>query len=192
MKPAALLELAGQVGVALRIGSAGRIKAKGEAERINRLAPLIREHKAELLAFLQSGSDRPSFDERNPPPPTDRDIPTERGTEHTRSNQRAEQYKPVGSRPPATRLPDKMTPRAVAWLAEHRPALKAAGWTAGELYRRDRSRGMGWLRLWNKEDLKAVFDPSGRIVFTFINGTGQRITQTAVPQSKLWKRSGGQ
>ncbi|XOF35299.1 MAG: hypothetical protein ACL93V_08450 [Candidatus Electrothrix sp. YB6] len=58
MKPAAFLELAEQVGVSFCLGSAGRIKAKGEAEQINRLAPLIREHKAELLAFLQSGSGR--------------------------------------------------------------------------------------------------------------------------------------
>ncbi|XOF35048.1 MAG: hypothetical protein ACL93V_07100 [Candidatus Electrothrix sp. YB6] len=56
MKPAAFLELAEQVGVSFCLGSAGRIKAKGEAEQINRLAPLIREHKAELLAYLQSES----------------------------------------------------------------------------------------------------------------------------------------
>ena len=56
MKPGAFIELAGQAGVTFCIGSAGRIKAKGEAEQINRLAPLIREHKAELLAYLQSGS----------------------------------------------------------------------------------------------------------------------------------------
>ncbi|MCP4695812.1 MAG: hypothetical protein GY862_03025 [Gammaproteobacteria bacterium] len=56
MKPAAFIELAGQAGVSLWIGSAGKIKAKGEAKQINRLAPLIREHKAELLAYLQSGS----------------------------------------------------------------------------------------------------------------------------------------
>ena len=56
MKPAALIELAGQAGVSFCLGSAGRIKAKGEAEQIDRLAPLIREHKAELLAYLQSGS----------------------------------------------------------------------------------------------------------------------------------------
>ncbi|MCI5131376.1 MAG: hypothetical protein D3904_07580 [Candidatus Electrothrix sp. EH2] len=56
MKPAAFIEFAGQAGVTFCIGSAGTIKAKGEAEQINRLAPLIREHKAELLAYLQSGS----------------------------------------------------------------------------------------------------------------------------------------
>jgi hypothetical protein len=58
LKPAAFLELAEQVGVSFCIGSAGTIKAKGEAEQIHRLAPLIREHKAELLAYLQSGSGR--------------------------------------------------------------------------------------------------------------------------------------
>lgn len=58
MKPAAFLELAEQVGVSCCLGSAGTIKAKGEAEQIGRLAPLIREHKAELLEFLQNGSGR--------------------------------------------------------------------------------------------------------------------------------------
>ena len=58
MKPAALLELAGQVGVSLCIGSAGTIRAKGEAEQIDRLAPLIQEHKAELLAYLQESERR--------------------------------------------------------------------------------------------------------------------------------------
>ncbi len=56
MKLAVFIELAGQAGVTFCIGSAGKIKAKGEAEQINRLAPLIREHKAKLLAYLQSGS----------------------------------------------------------------------------------------------------------------------------------------
>ncbi|MCI5143183.1 MAG: hypothetical protein D3909_15940 [Candidatus Electrothrix sp. ATG1] len=56
MKPAAFLELAEQVGVSFCLGSAGTIKAKGGEEQINRLAPLIREHKAELLEYLQSGS----------------------------------------------------------------------------------------------------------------------------------------
>jgi len=58
LKPAALLERAEQVGVSLCIGSAGKITAKGEAEQINRLAPLIKEHKAELLEYLQSGSEQ--------------------------------------------------------------------------------------------------------------------------------------
>lgn len=56
MKPAALLERAEQVGVSLCIGSAGKITAKGEAGQIDRLAPLIKEYKAELLAYLQGGS----------------------------------------------------------------------------------------------------------------------------------------
>jgi hypothetical protein len=56
LKPAAFLELAEQVGVSFCLGSAGTIKAKGGEEQINRLAPLIREHKAELLAYLQSES----------------------------------------------------------------------------------------------------------------------------------------
>jgi len=58
LKPAAFLERAEQAGVSFCLGSAGKIKAKGGAGQIGRLAPLIREHKAELLEFLQSGSER--------------------------------------------------------------------------------------------------------------------------------------
>ena len=170
MKPAAFLELAAQAGITFCLGSAGKIKAKGEAEQINRLAPIIREHKAELLKYLQGGSERPLCDVCKPP----QQIACDR--ESTRSIQRLRHI-------------EKMHPQAVAWLAEHRTALKAAGWTAKELYRRNRVPGLGWSRLWKKEDLKVVFEPSGRIVFTFSNSVGAQITQTGIPQSVLWKQS---
>ena len=82
-----------------------------------------------------------------------------------------------------------MHPQAVAWLADHRTALKAAGWTAKELYRRNRVPGLGWSRLWKKDDLEVVFEPSGRIIFTFSDALGKLIQQTAIPQSVLWKQS---
>ncbi|MCI5210246.1 MAG: hypothetical protein D3910_15960, partial [Candidatus Electrothrix sp. ATG2] len=76
------------------------------------------------------------------------------------------------------------------WVADHRTALKAAGWTAKELYRRNRVPGLGWWsRLWKKEDLEVVFEPSGRIIFTFSNSVGAQIKQTGIPQSVLWKQS---
>ncbi|WP_446011362.1 hypothetical protein [Candidatus Electrothrix sp.] len=122
-------------------------------EQINRLATLIKEHKPELLAYLQSGSDQPPHDDCQPP----QQVACDR--ESTRSIQRLRHI-------------EKMHPRAVAWLADHRTALKAAGWTAKELYRRNRSPGVGWSRLWKKEDLKVVLEPSGRIVFTFSDALG--------------------
>ncbi|CAK8713354.1 hypothetical protein GMJAKD_02620 [Candidatus Electrothrix aarhusensis] len=170
MKPAAFLEFAEQAGVILSIGSVGKIKAKGGAEQVDRFAPLIREHKPELLAFLQSGSARPLYDEGK------------------LSHQRVSDRKPTRSIRRSGQA-EKMSPRAVAWLAEHRTALKAAGWTAKELYRRNRVPGLGWSRLWKKDDLEVVFEPSGRIVFTFSNSVGDQIKQTDIPQSVLWKRS---
>ena len=170
MKPAAFLESAEQAGVTLSLGSAGNIKVQGEQEQVNRLVPLVREHKAALLEFLQGGSERPLCDECKPP----QQIASDR--EPTRSTQRLRHI-------------EKMHPRAVAWLAEHRIALKAAGWTAKELYRRNRSPGVGWLRLWKKEDLKAILEPSGRIIFTFSGALGNLIQQTAIPQGVLWKQN---
>ncbi|MCI5151134.1 MAG: hypothetical protein D3916_17425, partial [Candidatus Electrothrix sp. MAN1_4] len=59
----------------------------------------------------------------------------------------------------------------------------------GELYRRNRSPGLGWLRLWEKEDLNVVLEPSGRIFFTFSDALGKLIQQTSIPQSVLWEQS---
>ncbi len=58
MKPAALLERAEQAGVSFCLGSTGKIKAKGKEGQINRLAPLIREQKTELLEYLQDEPER--------------------------------------------------------------------------------------------------------------------------------------
>jgi hypothetical protein len=169
LKPVEVLKLAGQAGVTLCLDGEGMISARGGEEQIDWLAPFIREHKAELLAFLQSGSERPLYDECK----LSQQKVSDRKT--TRSIRRSGQS-------------EKMSPRAVAWLTEHRTALKAAGWTGKELYRRNRSPGLGWSRLWKKEDLKAILEPSGRIIFTFSDALGNLIQQTAIPQSVLWKQ----
>ncbi len=54
MNPAAVLALANQVGVSLSISAEGTLKAKGGKAPVARLAPLIKEHKDTLLAYMKA------------------------------------------------------------------------------------------------------------------------------------------
>lgn len=53
MTPTAIIRQAQADGVTLALSSAGTIKATGNGEAVNRWLPVIREHKAELLAVVE-------------------------------------------------------------------------------------------------------------------------------------------
>ena len=53
MTPEMILQRANADGVVLTVTPAGGIKASGDQERGNNLAPLLREHKVEILPLLQ-------------------------------------------------------------------------------------------------------------------------------------------
>lgn len=57
MTPATIIQRAKADGVRLVLSSTGGIKAKGNGEAVNRWLPVIREHKAELLAELRAAND---------------------------------------------------------------------------------------------------------------------------------------
>jgi hypothetical protein len=57
MTPAAIIKQARADGVMLALSSTGSIKAVGNGEAVNRWLPVIREHKAELLAELRAAND---------------------------------------------------------------------------------------------------------------------------------------
>jgi hypothetical protein len=57
MTPAAIIKQAQADGVMLALSSSGSIKAVGNGEAVNRWLPVIREHKAELLAELRAAND---------------------------------------------------------------------------------------------------------------------------------------
>jgi hypothetical protein len=82
----------------------------------------------------------------------------------------------------------KPSPLAVAWLKDKRQVLKAAGWTARELYRRNKSKGLVWEGIWNKEALTLIIKDDGVIAFQFPTVTGQMITQTTRPQKLKSRR----
>jgi hypothetical protein len=82
-----------------------------------------------------------------------------------------------------------ISPVAVKWLAGNRQALKAAGWTMRELYRRNRSKGLAWVSLWDQPGLSVALESGGVISFHFLTTTGQKIRQTAYPRKHQQKRS---
>ncbi len=57
MTPATIIQKAMADRVTLALSPAGTIKAQGNGEAVNRWLPVIREHKAELLAVLRAGND---------------------------------------------------------------------------------------------------------------------------------------
>ena len=76
---------------------------------------------------------------------------------------------------------DRISPAAVSWLRGHRDELRKAGWTAPELWRLDKSKGIAWLGIWSKPDVQVTLGPAGRIIFRFADAFGRTIQQTAWP-----------
>ncbi len=74
---------------------------------------------------------------------------------------------------------EKISPVALKWLREHHQELKAAGWTMRELYRRNRSRGLAWARVWDKAGMVATMR-EGVLAIEFQDG-GKVVRQTARP-----------
>jgi hypothetical protein len=85
----------------------------------------------------------------------------------------------------------KPSPHALKWLRDHKVVLRLAGWTAPELYRRNKSRGLAWIALWGNDFLEVTLDDDGVIVFRFKSVSDRTITQTARPMKrKSWRQHG--
>lgn len=83
----------------------------------------------------------------------------------------------------------QISPVALAWLQGHRQQLRAAGWTMADLYRRNKSRGIAWVGLWDMPGLSVAIESGGAISFNFQDVTGKRLRQTAWPRKHHRKRS---
>ena len=70
---------------------------------------------------------------------------------------------------------------AMDWLNTHRNQLCACGWTSRELYRRNKSIGLMWMKIWEQPSLGITIQNNGVTLFQFQTETGQPITQTARP-----------
>ncbi len=73
---------------------------------------------------------------------------------------------------------------AVDWLQKHRAELKAAGWTAPEMYRRNRSIGIALVGAWNKNSVRVRLTQKGAIEFRWLDLMGKPVFQTAWPESR--------
>ncbi len=83
--------------------------------------------------------------------------------------------------PPIDKLRHQVSPIALKWLQDHRQELRQFGWTGRELYRRNKSKGLMWMGIWEQASLGITIQNNGVIVFQFQTATGQPITQTARP-----------
>jgi len=81
---------------------------------------------------------------------------------------------------------NRLSPVALSWLKDHREALRAAGWTARELYRRNKSPGICWCTLWEMPFLKVYLHDDGVIEFEAVIA-GRDIIQTARPMHRARK-----
>jgi len=81
---------------------------------------------------------------------------------------------------------EKISPVALEWLREQRQALKVAGWTMAELYRRNKSRGIAWARVWDKMGMTATLQ--GEVITITFDDNGRTIKQTARPRGTVERR----
>jgi len=83
---------------------------------------------------------------------------------------------------------EQINPVALSWLRENRQGLKAAGWPASQLWRRNKSRGIAWAGVWGMPGLSVAIQSDGCICFHFTDA-GKQIKQTAwpMPQRKSYK-----
>ncbi len=73
---------------------------------------------------------------------------------------------------------------ALEWLQKHRAELKVAGWTAPELYRRNRATGIAWVEAWNKPAVRVRLTRNGAIEFRWLDLMGKPVFQSAWPESR--------
>jgi hypothetical protein len=84
--------------------------------------------------------------------------------------------------PKRRRNMDIISPAAVKWIRENIINLRQCGWTSPELYRRNKSQGIAWFKLWEKDDLVVKIKKNGNIKFSYSNAVDQLIIQTAYPR----------
>lgn len=135
-----------------------KIDVSGDKVKVGKLLPFIRDHKNEIVNYLRG--DGPEW------------------------------ITPAMYMSPATRGRDtrqRPSPVALSWLQDHRKALKAAGWTMRELYRRNGSRGICWCSLWDKPFFKAYLHDNGIIEMECVIADRDVIQTTR--SDSFWRKS---
>jgi len=65
--------------------------------------------------------------------------------------------------------PERINVVAVTWLRENRQGLKAAGWAASQLWRKNKSRGILFSPIWTRPFLRVTLLDHGAIEFEFVD-----------------------
>jgi len=161
-------------GLSLSISRPGELMVVPRERITPQLRALILERKADIL---ESMAGRDGADTLQGIPQQKALEGAEAGRKAVAGNKEARGREVLLGAPPA----------ALAWLHEYRARLKAAGWTGRELYRRNKSKGILWMRLWNRPDLQISIMPDGIIEFWFMEH-GSSIRQTAGPTKNELRR----
>jgi len=127
------------------------------------------------------GEESPKVDCPNPPPKIGTATSSPESEKATAGPRRDDQA--PGILPQAR---ERINVVAVTWLRENRQELKAAGWAASQLWRKNKSRGIAWAGVWGMPGLSVAIQSDGCICFHFTDA-GKQIKQTAwpMPQGKL-------
>ncbi len=139
------------IGLVFSLGENNLLKVEPKGKITDQTRLFIREHKTEIINYLRG--DGPEW------------------------------ITPAMCMNPATRgraTRKRPSVVALAWLREHRAALKAAGWTMAELYRANKSKGIAWVTFWDRNFLKVYLHENGVIEFECVDG-GRDAIQTARP-----------
>lgn len=182
----AIIEQATKAGVVIAISADGAIDITGREEDVACWLPVLREHKADILAALRgiNGSIR-------------HESAQEKSVTSVSSVFRPPLEKSCGSKP----VPSSTGPIPIEaitafragfpWITAHLAEFLAAGWARRELFGRGRHRwpignwGAAWALPFGQPDKTPDIGTRGEIVFTFVNGHGDQVRQTAWPVKLL-------
>lgn len=147
-----IISEASNEGLHLSLSETGKIILSGERAVVEKWVDIVKEHKEKLIVLLNGKAGE-----------------KEKDTETCHMEDMSKTGKPL------------LTPSPIAlqWLHAHRSDLRQAGWKAPELYRRNKSKGLAWMSLWDRTGITVSLSPGGTIFFQYINGHGLTIRQTA-------------
>lgn len=89
-------------------------------------------------------------------------------------------FTPGQAGPQRRRTKERLSLVAVSWLQDHKQELRAAGWPASQLWRRNKARGICWSSRRDAPFFKAYLHDDGVIEFECVIA-GRDVIQTARP-----------
>lgn len=154
--------------ITIALSDNGKLDISGNKEKLGKILPFIRDHKAEIINILSLENK----EVKSAPKIEDSDFnDDEIFPSHETTPKKAKAIIP---------------PFALEWILERRQALRQAGWTGRELFRRNKSKGICWCQLWDAPYLKVYLQDNGVIEFECVIA-GKDIIQTARPMHQARK-----